>query len=42
VVISRRLGHGSPNIALGVYGHLFKRHDSARGLGDRGGNENEE
>jgi integrase len=29
VVISRRLGHGSPNITLKVYGHLFKRDDSA-------------
>jgi integrase len=25
VVISRRLGHGSPNVTLGIYGHLFKR-----------------
>jgi integrase len=29
VAISRRLGHGSPNVTLGVYGHLFKRDDSA-------------
>jgi integrase len=29
VVISRRLGHGSPNVTLGTYGHLFKRDDKA-------------
>jgi integrase len=29
VVISRRLGHGSPNVTLGIYAHLFKRDDSA-------------
>jgi integrase len=29
VVISRRLGHGSPNVTLKVYAHLFKRDDSA-------------
>jgi len=29
VVISRRLGHASPHVTLGVYGHLFKRDDSA-------------
>lgn len=29
VVISRRLGHGSPNVTLGVYGHLFKQDDRA-------------
>jgi len=29
VVISRRLGHGSPHVTLRVYGHLFKRDDSA-------------
>jgi integrase len=23
LTISRRLGHGSPTITLGVYGHLF-------------------
>jgi len=27
--ISRRLGHGSPAITLGVYGHLFKPDDRA-------------
>ena len=27
--ISRRLGHGSPDITLGVYGHLFKPDDRA-------------
>jgi integrase len=27
--ISRRLGHGSPAITLGVYGHLFKTDDRA-------------
>jgi integrase len=26
--ISRRLGHGSPNVTLGVYGHLFNNDDS--------------
>ena len=25
--ISRRLGHGSPTITLGVYGHLFANAD---------------
>jgi integrase len=29
VVISRRLGHASPHVTLGVYGHLFKRDDRA-------------
>jgi integrase len=29
VVISRRLGHASPKITLRIYGHLFKRDDSA-------------
>jgi len=29
VVISRRLGHGSPNVTLRIYGHLFKRDDNA-------------
>jgi integrase len=29
VLISRRLGHGSPHVTLGVYGHLFKRDDTA-------------
>jgi integrase len=32
VVISRRLGHGSPNVTLGVYAHLFKQDDSAAAL----------
>lgn len=27
LTISRRLGHGSPAITLGVYGHLFKPDD---------------
>jgi integrase len=27
VLISRRLGHGSPMITLGVYGHRFKKTD---------------
>jgi hypothetical protein len=27
VTISRRLGHGSPTITLGVYGHLFSNTD---------------
>lgn len=29
VLISRRLGHGSPHVTLRVYGHLFKRDDRA-------------
>jgi integrase len=29
VLIAKRLGHGSPNVTLRVYGHLFKRDDSA-------------
>ena len=29
VVISRRLGHRSPHVTLRIYGHLFKRDDSA-------------
>jgi integrase len=29
VVISRRLGRGSPNVTLRIYGHLFKRDDTA-------------
>jgi integrase len=29
LTISRRLGHGSPVITLGVYGHLFKTDDRA-------------
>jgi hypothetical protein len=29
LTISRRLGHGSPAIMLGVYGHLFKPDDRA-------------
>jgi integrase len=29
VLISRRLSHGSHHVTLGVYGHLFKRDDSA-------------
>jgi integrase len=27
LTISRRLGHGSPMITLGVYGHLFTNTD---------------
>jgi integrase len=27
LTISRRLGHGSPTITLGVYGHLFSNTD---------------
>jgi integrase len=30
--ISRRLGHGSPVITLGVYGHLFKSDDRAAAI----------
>ena len=29
LTISRRLGHGSPAITLGIYGHLFKTDDRA-------------
>ncbi len=29
VTVSRRLGHGSPAITLGVYAHLFNRTDEA-------------
>jgi len=29
LTISRRLGHGSAAITLGVYGHLFKPDDRA-------------
>jgi len=32
LTISRRLGHGSPAIALGVYGHLFKPDDRAAAI----------
>jgi integrase len=28
ITISRRLGHGSPSITLGVYGHLFPNTDN--------------
>jgi integrase len=28
VTISKRLGHSSPNVTLGVYAHLFKKDDS--------------
>jgi integrase len=28
VTISRRLGHASPNITLGVYAHLFRKSDA--------------
>jgi integrase len=29
VAISRRIGHGSPNVTLGTYGHLFRNTDVA-------------
>ncbi len=29
LTISRRLGHGSPGITLGIYAHKFKKTDSA-------------
>jgi integrase len=32
LTISRRLGHGSPVITLGVYGHLFKTDDRAAAI----------
>jgi integrase len=32
LTISRRLGHGSPAITLGVYGHLFKPDDRAAAI----------
>jgi integrase len=32
LTISRRLGHGSPAITLGVYGHLFKTDDRAAAI----------
>jgi len=32
LTISRRLGHGSPAITLGVYGHLFKPDDRAASI----------
>ena len=32
LTISRRLGHGSPVITLGVYGHLFKPDDRAAAI----------
>ncbi len=32
LTISRRLGHGSPTITLGVYGHLFKTDDRAAAI----------
>jgi integrase len=32
LTISRRLGHGSPSITLGVYGHLFKPDDRAAAI----------
>lgn len=34
LTISRRLGHGSPAITLGVYGHLFKTDDRAAAIMD--------
>jgi integrase len=34
LTISRRLGHGSPAITLGVYGHLFKTDDRAADIMD--------
>ena len=32
LTISRRLGHGSPAITLGIYGHLFKPDDRAAAI----------
>jgi integrase len=32
LTISRRLGHGSPAITLGVYGHPFKTDDRAAAI----------
>jgi integrase len=32
LVISRRLGHGSPKITLDVYGHLYPRADDRAAL----------
>jgi integrase len=32
LTVSRRLGHGSPAITLGVYGHLFKHDDRAAAI----------
>jgi integrase len=32
LTISRRLGHGSPVITLGIYGHLFKTDDRAAAI----------
>ena len=32
LTISRRLGHGSPAITLGVYGHLFRPDDRAASI----------
>jgi integrase len=29
VTVSRRLGHGSPTVTLGVYAHLFDKGDEA-------------
>jgi hypothetical protein len=31
LTISRRLGHGSPMITLGAYGHLFSNTDARAG-----------
>jgi integrase len=38
VLISRRLGHGNPHVTLGVYGHLFKRDDTAAARAERATN----
>jgi len=35
LTISRRLGHGSPTITLGVYGHLFNTNDRAADVIER-------
>jgi integrase len=32
LTVSRRLGHGSPTITLGVYGHLFRPDDRAAAI----------
>lgn len=29
MLISKRLGHGSPLITLGIYAHLFEKDDAA-------------
>jgi hypothetical protein len=29
VMISKRMGHANPNVALGTYSHLFRNDDSS-------------